>query len=79
MSPRPPVAPVTRIVALVVLSGGALLMIAAVFADPLGFGGGQGFGWKQLIAAIVGLVILLAGVAWLLSPLLSSDPDDPPE
>ena len=42
-------------------------------------GGGDGFGWKQLIAAIVGLVILLSGVAWFLRPILGEEPDDPLE
>jgi hypothetical protein len=51
------------------MAGGAIVMVGAVFADPLGIsGGGEGFGWKQLIAAIVGLVILLIGLAWLLRP-----------
>jgi hypothetical protein len=67
----------TRALSLVVIAVGALLMVGAVFADPLGLsGGGDGFGWKQLIAAIVGLVILLSGVAWLLRPVLGEEPDD---
>ena len=67
----------TRVASLVVIAVGSLLMVGAVFADPLGLsGGGEGFGWKQLIAAIVGLVILLSGVAWLLRPILGEEPDD---
>ncbi len=55
---------------LVVIGLGALLMVGSVFADTIGIsGGGQGFGWKQLIGAIVGLVIVLAGVAWLINPV----------
>jgi hypothetical protein len=66
-----------RIASLVIIAVGALLMVGAVFADPIGLsGGGDGFGWKQLIAAIVGLVILLAGVAWFLRPMLGEEPDD---
>ena len=69
--------PSGRIASLVLIALGALLMVGAVFADPLGLsGGGDGFGWKQLIAAIVGLVILLSGVAWLLRPVLGEEPDD---
>ena len=69
MTPRPSSAPATRIAALVLMGGGAVVMVGAIFADPLGIsGGGEGFGWKQLIAAIVGLVILLIGLAWLLRP-----------
>ncbi|MFT3865212.1 MAG: hypothetical protein QM729_13125 [Solirubrobacterales bacterium] len=60
-----------------VIAIGAILMVGAVFADSLGLsGGGTGFGWKQLIAAIVGLVILLSGVAWFLRPILGEEPDD---
>jgi uncharacterized membrane protein len=69
MTPGSSSAPTTRIAALIVMIGGAVVMIGAIFADPLGIsGGGEGFGWKQLIAAIVGLVILLIGLAWLLRP-----------
>jgi hypothetical protein len=79
MSSQSPFAPSSsgRIAPLVIIALGALLMVGAVFADPLGLsGGGDGFGWKQLIAAIVGLVILLSGVAWLLRPVLGEGPDD---
>lgn len=81
MSSRSPMlSPTSRIGSLVTIAVGALLMVGAVFADPLGLsGGGDGFGWKQLIAAIVGLVILLAGVAWFLRPILGEEPDDPLE
>ena len=69
MTPRHPIAPMIRVTALVFLGVGVAMMIAAVFADPLGLGGGgEGFGWKQLILAIFGLVILLIGLAWLLRP-----------
>lgn len=70
----------TRYGSLVVMAIGAVLMVGAVFADSLGLsGGGTGFGWKQLIAAIVGLVILLSGVAWFLRPILGEEPDEPLE
>jgi hypothetical protein len=55
-------------------------MVLAVFADQLGIsGGGEGLGWKQLIGAIAGLVLLLIGLAWLLQPLLGPGPDEPLE
>lgn len=82
MSSQSPLAPLSsnRVIPLVVIAVGALLMVGAVFADSIGLsGGGDGFGWKQLIAAIVGLVILLSGVAWFLRPILGEEPDDPLE
>ena len=48
---------------------GAILVIGSIFADALGASwGGEGYGWKQLLATISGLMIGLAGVAiWLRS------------
>lgn len=79
MSSQSPSAPpsANRLASLILIALGALLMVGAVFADSLGIsGGGTGFGWKQLIGAIVGLVVLLTGVAWFLRPMLDGDPDD---
>ena len=77
MTPHSPIAPATRIIALALMGVGAILMIVAVFADPLGIsGGGEGFGWKQLIAAIAGLVILLIGLAWLVRPPTGGEYED---
>lgn len=69
-------APTARVLAIVLILIGAVTMVVAVFADDLGVsGGGEGFGWKQLIGAIAGLVILLGGVAWLVRPLTAAEPD----
>lgn len=70
----------SRYGSLVVIAIGAVIMVCSVFADSLGLsGGGTGFGWKQLIAAIAGLVILLSGIAWFLRPILGEEPDEPLE
>jgi len=63
LSPRPgPIA---------VIALGVFVVLGAVLADALGLsGGGDGFGWKQLIALILGLMVLLTGAAWLLRPVL---------
>ena len=75
---RSPGAPAARAAALALVVGGALLMVGSVFADQLNLsGGGEGFGWKQLIAAISGLVLLLAGLAWLVQPAAEVDGDEP--
>jgi hypothetical protein len=80
-SPQPPLTspPPARFGSLALIAVGAIIMVGAVFADSLGLsGGGDGFGWKQLIAAIVGLVLLLSGLAWFLSPMLEEAEADEP-
>lgn len=67
-----------RLTALALMVSGALLMTVAIFADPLGIGGGKGFGWQQLIAAIVGLALALIGAAWLLQPVIDERGTDEP-
>jgi hypothetical protein len=68
---------ISRIGAIALIVAGALVMVGAVFADDLDIGGaGRGFGWKQLIAAIAGLVILLIGIAWLIRPGIISLPEE---
>jgi hypothetical protein len=69
-----------RILAGVMLVVGAVLTLASLFADQLNLtGGGVGLGWKQLIAAIVGLVLALLGGAWLVQPPTSRGIDRPLE
>jgi len=52
---------------IIVMVIGLLLVLGSIFADSIGLsGGGDGYGWKQLIATIVGLVILLSGAGmWM--------------
>lgn len=50
---------------------GVVLMLVALLADVLGFGGGRGFGYQQLIVLIVGLVLALSGAALVGQPLLN--------
>ncbi len=59
----------SRVFAVALLVLGGLLLLVSIFADQLQLsGGGDGLGWKQLLGAIVGLVLLLTGAAWLLQP-----------
>jgi hypothetical protein len=46
----------------VVIGIGALLVLIALFADPLGLGGQSGFGWKQGLGLVIGAVVILAGL-----------------
>ncbi|HRA46676.1 MAG TPA: hypothetical protein PK819_01240, partial [Thermomicrobiales bacterium] len=50
----------SRRVAVIVMIVGLLMAVVAIFADDIGLsGGGDGYGWKQMIATIVGLAILV--------------------
>lgn len=58
-----------RIMSAAMLIIGTVLTVGSLFADQLNLtGGGVGLGWKQLIGAIVGLVLALLGGAWLIQP-----------
>jgi len=45
----------------VVIGVGVLLVLIALFADPLGLGKSAGFGWKQWLGVVIGVVVILAG------------------
>jgi hypothetical protein len=73
-------APAYRFAALALVILGIVLVIVSLFADSLGVsGGGEGFGFKQLIAVIVGLMLLVGGIGWLLRPMMNIDQDEPLE
>ncbi len=46
----------------VVIVVGVLLVLIALFADPLGLGKSPGFGWRQTLGVVVGALVVLAGV-----------------
>ena len=62
--------PMVRIVSALLAVAGIALTILALAADafPMIGGGGAGLGWKQLIAAIVGVAIAAIGIGWFLQP-----------
>lgn len=41
---------------------GIVLLLVSVFADPLGIGGYPGFGTKQIVGTILGIVIGVIGL-----------------
>jgi hypothetical protein len=58
-----------RAVAIALIAIGVVLAIGSLFADDLNLTrGGEGLGWLQLIGVIVGLAVLLLGLAWLWQP-----------
>ena len=52
-----------KAIAYALIASGVALIALAFFADTLHIGGGRGFGYLQLIALIVGLVLVLGGGA----------------
>lgn len=69
--------PVRRVTASAVIVVGIVVGLVAIFADPLGIGGGKGFGYVQLIGLIVGIALVLAGLATLVRAALAPDAEIP--
>jgi hypothetical protein len=67
----------SRAVGVTILVIGLGLMVFSLLADEIGFGGGRGFGYQQLIVFIVGMVAVLFAGAILLQPR-NNDQQDPP-
>ena len=51
--------------AMALLAAGALLLVVALGADVLGLGGHPGMGWKQILGAVVGVGLAVAGALGL--------------
>lgn len=76
VKPQTAPSPTIRVLSALLLVVGLAVTIASIFADQLHLtGGGVGLGWKQLIGAIVGLVLALLGGAWLIQPPTSRGAD----
>jgi uncharacterized membrane protein len=46
----------------IVLAVGVLLALISIFADQIGLGTTPGFGWKQTLGLVVGVVLAVLGV-----------------
>ena len=57
-----------NVTGIVLLLIGAALVLLSAFADRLDIGGGQGFGYQQLIATIIGITLILGGVRLMIHP-----------
>lgn len=62
----------TRLAAIAMIVLGVALMLFALLADVIGVGGGKGFGYQQMIVLIVGLVVLLGGIAIITQPMVNN-------
>ena len=59
-----------RTVGLVIAGAGVVLLFLAAAADVIGLGakGSEGFGTRQIIGTIVGVVVIAAGLAVAYAP-----------
>jgi hypothetical protein len=63
-------------IALIVV--GLIVAVVSLMADVVGLGAGDGVGWKQIIATIVGVVMVIIGLNTFIQPFgPSSDPSLP--
>ena len=51
----------TKTIGIASLVVGVILVIGALAADVIGIGGAAGFGYKQIIGAVVGVVVAVVG------------------
>ena len=63
--------PTTKAIGSLLVLIGAGLALFALLADRIEFGGGEGFGYQQLIVLIVGIVLILGGIRVLAHPYLN--------
>jgi hypothetical protein len=47
---------------LILIVVGVIILLVSLFADQIGIGGYPGFGFKQMIGTIIGLVIIIIGL-----------------
>ena len=48
--------------AVLIVAIGVLLALLSIFADALGIGGQPGFGWKQTLGLVIGVVLAAYGL-----------------
>lgn len=63
--------PAARLVGIALLLVGAGLVALSLLADWLDIGGGEGFGYQQLIVLIVGIVLVLGGLRIVAQSVIS--------
>ena len=45
-----------------ILGAGIVVSLVSLFADPLGLGGEPGFGYKQGVGVLLGLILVVVGL-----------------
>lgn len=68
--------PMIQVSAGLLIGGGLLLAILAIFADVINIGGGEGFGYQQLMGVIGGVVLILWGLAIIFQRYLQTSVRD---
>ncbi len=80
MPAMPPTQPTSRARAIgfALIAVGTAFAVLSVLADSLGMsGGGEGFGYQQLIVLIVGIVLILGGFGVVLQSMLGASGSHP--
>lgn len=50
-----------KLTGILLLAGGAILLVVSLLADMFGFGGTPGFGYNQIIGSVAGVLSAVAG------------------
>lgn len=51
-----------KTIGVVLFGAGAVILILSLVADPIGIGGSLGFGWKQMLGALIGAGLTVLGL-----------------
>jgi hypothetical protein len=52
-----------KITGIVLFGMGAVILVLALVAHPIGIGDSPGFGWKQILGVLLGAVLTVVGLA----------------
>jgi hypothetical protein len=58
-----------RQLGIVLVLVGVVAALIAALADPLGIGEEGGFGWKQGVLLVIGIILIIGGITALRSPI----------
>ena len=56
---------------------GVVVILIALLADPIGIGGHDGFGWKQVVLLVLGIVVSIVGATVVARSTPSGGPPPP--